>query len=166
MDKETIIQEFHSKFRDLILEHIDKTDDEIGKLGEPLAEAYVRKMLDADELMQFAQWEYLQGALEYLRSETEYVLWYFEHRDRIPSDIQPLYEDAIQRADEQKLTIAQLEETLERIEQHIENVEENKKRIMHKHIETLCAQLFDANGFDFVIRKGMRRHRRRNTLKW
>jgi len=164
MDKETIIQAFHCKFLDLILQHIDATEDEIGKLGEPLAEAYFRKMLDADELMQFAQLEYLQGALEYLRTESEYALWYLRHRDRIPADVEPLYPEAIRRAEEQKLSIEQLEATFDRIDQHIENVEQSKKRLMDKHIEALFAQLFDANGFDFVVRKGLRKRLRRNSL--
>jgi len=148
VDKETIIQEFHRKSRDLILAHLNATEDEIVKLGAPLAEKYFHKMLDADELMQFAQLEYLQGALEYLRAETEYLLWYFEHRDRIPADIEPLYPEAVRRAEEQGLDIARLETTLERIDQHIEDVEQSKKQIVDGHIEALCKQMFDVDALE------------------
>ena len=150
---EELILEFHNKSLDLVRAHSDATEEEIAKLGEPLADEYYRKLLDADDLMRYARLEYMRSLMECVRAETEYVIWYLEHRDRIASDVEPLYADWIEMFEQRGWDLAQIRRLLERLERHIEETEEEMKRLLRKRDAALYKSLFDVQALDLVMKR-------------
>ncbi|WP_304459625.1 hypothetical protein, partial [Alicyclobacillus sendaiensis] len=115
-DMESVILEFHQKAYELVRAHADATEEEIAKLGEPLADEYFRKLINADPLVRYAQLEYMRSLAQHARVELEYVVWYLENKDRIPSDVEPLYTDFLAMFEERGWDLSRIRWLLEQLE--------------------------------------------------
>ncbi|WP_206830133.1 hypothetical protein [Alicyclobacillus fructus] len=159
-DMESVILEFHQKAYELVRAHADATEEEITKLGEPLADEYFRKLMDADPLARYAQLEYTRSLAEHARVELEYVVWYLENKDRIPSDVEPLYTDFLAMFEGRGWDLPRARRLLEELETQIDEIDVEIRRFLDAHNEQLTRMLFDDRAYDFV--KKMLKNR--NTL--
>ncbi|MDI9261045.1 hypothetical protein [Alicyclobacillus sendaiensis] len=150
MDMESIILEFHQKANELVQAHADATEEEITKLGEPLADEYFRKLMDIDPLARYAQLEYMRSLVECARFELEYVVWYLENKERIPSDVEPLYADFLAMLRERGWDLPRVRKLLEELEAQIDEIDTEIRRFLVARNEQLAQMLFDDRAHDFV----------------
>ena len=149
-DMESVILEFHQKAYELVQAHADASEEEIAKLGEPLADEYFRKLLDADPLTRYAQLEYMRSLTERARVELEYIVWYLENKDRIPSDVEPLYSDFLAMFEERGWDLSRIRWLLEQLENEMDEIDVETRRFLDAHNEQLTQMLLDDHVYDFV----------------
>lgn len=154
-DVEGLILEFHQKAYELVQAHADASEEEIAKLGEPLADEYFRKLLDTDPLTRYAQLEYMRSLTEHARVELEYVVWYLENKDRIPSDVKPLYTDFLAKFEQRGWDLSRIRWMLEQIEIEIDEIDLELQRLLEAHNEELARSLFDVRAIEFAKKKQM-----------
>ncbi|WP_304459520.1 hypothetical protein [Alicyclobacillus sendaiensis] len=157
-DVEALILEFHQKAYELVQAHADASEEEIAKLGEPLADEYFRKLLYADPLTRYVQLEYMRSLAQHARVELEYVVWYLENKDRIPSDVKPLYTDFLAKFEERGWDLSRVRWMLEQVENEIDEIDAEIQRFLDAHNEQLARMLFDDRAYDFVKKIQMKKN--------